>query len=81
MYLVVFNAIRANPGNVAHGRDGYYFGVNGEHLAYDVSKELGRVLVDLGKSSSDEPTPLNQEDLDKYFQVRISFQFWIGNCP
>ncbi len=73
MYIVLFDAIRANPGKVGHGRDGFYFGENGEHRLYDVSKELGRVLVALGKSSSDEPTTFTQEDLDKYFKVRLSF--------
>jgi len=67
LYIILFNAIRANPDKVGHGRDGYYFGVNGEHTMYDVGKEVGRALVALGKSSSDEPTTFTKEDLDKYF--------------
>jgi len=72
LYIVLFNAIRANPDKVGHGRDGYYFGENGEHAMYDISKEVGRVLVALGKSSSDEPTAFTKEDLDKYYKGRTS---------
>lgn len=67
LYVVVFNAIRANPDKVGHGRDGYYFGVNGEHNMYNVGKEVA-----LGRASNDGPTSFTQEDLDKYFKVRIS---------
>lgn len=68
LYVVLFNAIRANPDTVGHGRDGYYFGVNGEHTMYDVGKEVGRALVALGRASSDEPTTFTQEDLNNYFK-------------
>lgn len=73
LYIILFSAIRANPDKVGHGRDGYYFGENGEHILYDVGKEVGRALVALGKTSSDEPTTFTQEDLDKYFKVCLSF--------
>jgi len=68
LYIILFNAIHDNPDKVGHGRDGYYFGENGEHVLYDVSREVGRALVALGKSSSEEPTTFTQEDLDKYFR-------------
>jgi hypothetical protein len=69
LYLDLYNAIEANPGAVGHGRDGFYFGLNGEHTLYDVGKELGRALVALGKSSSEEPTAFTKEEIDKYFNV------------
>lgn len=56
---------------VGHGREGFYFGLNGEHNLYDVSKELGRALVVLGKASSDEPTTFTKEEIDKYFDVSL----------
>jgi len=68
LYIVLFNAIRKNPEAVGHGREGFYFGENGEHTLYDVGKELGRALVACGKSSSDEPTTFTPEEIDKYFQ-------------
>jgi len=68
LYIVLFNAIRANPDKIGHGRDGYYFGVNGEHNMYDVGRAVGRAMVALGKASSDEPTPFTKEELDKYFK-------------
>ncbi|KAF9453418.1 NAD(P)-binding protein [Macrolepiota fuliginosa MF-IS2] len=67
LYIDLYNAIKANPDAVGHGRDGFYFGLNGEHVLYDVSKELGRVLVAFGKSSEEEPTTFTKEEIDKYF--------------
>jgi len=54
-----------------HGREGYYFGENGEHYLYDVGKTVGRVLVDLGKSNRAEPTTFKKEEIEKYFRVSI----------
>jgi len=67
LFIVLFNAIRADPDEVGHGREGYYFGENGEHVLYDISKEVGRAMVACGKSSSDEPTTFTKEEIDKYF--------------
>lgn len=68
LYIDIYNAIKANPDKVGHGRKGYYFGLNGEHTLYDVGKELGRTLVTIGKSSSEEPTTFTKEEIDKYFR-------------
>ena len=35
-FIILFNAILSNPEKVGHGRDGYYFGENGDFLWYDV---------------------------------------------
>ena len=60
--------------NVDHGIRGYYYGENGEHSWYDISKEIGRAFVELGLSKSDEPTTFSDEELAKYFGsvVRVS---------
>ncbi|KXN91707.1 hypothetical protein AN958_12559 [Leucoagaricus sp. SymC.cos] len=67
LYIDVYNAIKANPEEVGHGSNGFYFGLNGEHTLYEVGKELGRVLVAAGKASSEEPTTFTKEEIDKYF--------------
>lgn len=67
LYIVLFDAIRTNPDVVGHGREGYYFGLNGEHTLYDVGKELGRALVEFGKNKSDEPSTFTPEEINKYF--------------
>jgi hypothetical protein len=69
LYVDLYNAIKVNPETVGHGRDGFYFGLNGEHTLYDVSKELGLALVALGKSQSEEPTTFTKAEIDKYFNV------------
>ncbi|KAF8199609.1 hypothetical protein BJ912DRAFT_1139672 [Pholiota molesta] len=67
LYLVLFDAIRKDP-TTGHGREGYYFGENGEHSLYEVGKAIGEALVALGKSDNPEPTTFTKEEIDKYFE-------------
>lgn len=69
LYIVLYDSIIANPAT-GHGREGIYFGENGEHELYMVSKGIGEALVYLGKTDNPEPTTLTKEEIDKYFQVR-----------
>lgn len=77
LYIDLFNAIRSNPDTVGHGRHGYYFALNDEHNLGDVSKELGRVLLALGKSTTDEPKPFTKEEIDQYFN---GMDFFGSDC-
>jgi len=67
LYIVLYDSIIANPAT-GHGREGIYFGVNGEHNLYDVSKAIGEVLVEIGKTDNPEPTTFTKEEIDKYYQ-------------
>jgi len=67
LYIVLFDAITANPEGVGHGWEGFYFGENGEHTWYDISKEIARVFVELGLGGTDEPTAFTDEELVKYW--------------
>ena len=73
LYIVLFDKIHADPEGTPNGREGYYFGVNGEHYMYDVYKKIAEVLVKRGLGKSPEPTPFAEEDLDRYLGVRFSF--------
>ena len=68
LYTVLYDSIVANPAT-GHGREGIYFGVNGEHNLYDVSKVIGETLVAIGKADDPEPTTFTKEEIDKYFEV------------
>jgi len=75
-YQILYDAIVANPDKVGHGRDGFYFGESGEHSWYDISKEIGRVLVKHGLSETDEPTPFSEEELVQYFgSLEVGYYF------
>ncbi|KAI0091097.1 NAD-P-binding protein [Irpex rosettiformis] len=67
LFIILYDAVVSNPEKIGHGRDGFYFGENGEHLWYDISKAIGKVLVKRGISKSDEPTSFTTEELVKYF--------------
>lgn len=70
-FIILYDALIANPDKVGHGRDGYYFGTNGEHTWYDISKAIGVALVKRGISKSDEPTTFTTEELVKYFGSEV----------
>jgi len=66
LYLNLYDSILSNP-NTGHGREGFYFGENGEHSLYDVGKAIAQALVDIGKGQGPLPTTFTQEEIDKYF--------------
>ena len=71
---MLYDAIVRDPETVGHGREGYYFGENGEHSWYSISRAIGEALVDLGISTDPEPTTFTDAELIKYLGslVRIS---------
>lgn len=68
LYIVLYNSIVSNPAT-GHGREGIYFGENGEYNLYDVSKAIGEGLMAIGKVDDPEPTTFTKEEIDRYFQV------------
>ncbi|KAI0701895.1 NAD-P-binding protein [Cerioporus squamosus] len=65
--IAVFDAMYRDPSSIGHGWNGFYFGENGEHSWYQISKAIGDALVRLGISDNPEPTPFTSEELVKYF--------------
>lgn len=61
-----------DPETTGHGRDGFYFGITGEHSWYDISQEIGKVLVDLGLHKEAEPETFTREELPTYFGSMVS---------
>lgn len=62
LYMVLYNAILDN--RAGHGRDGLYFGENGEHTLRAISERIGEALVELGVSSPDARTPTSFDKRD-----------------
>jgi len=67
LYLVLYDSIKTNPQGTGHGREGFYFGENGEHSLYDIGKAISEALVAIGRGKSAEPTTFTQDEIDKYF--------------
>ncbi|PCH43206.1 NAD(P)-binding protein [Wolfiporia cocos MD-104 SS10] len=67
LYIKLFDAITRDPEGTGHGWAGFYFGENGEHSWYEISKAISVALVELGVSKSEEPTPFTKEELIKYW--------------
>jgi hypothetical protein len=68
LYVVLYNSIVSNPAT-PHGREGIYFGENGEHNFYDIGKAIGEALTAIGKLDNPEPTMFTKEEIVKYFGV------------
>ena len=62
MYIVLYDAIL--EGRAGHGRDGLYFGENGEHMLKEISEQIGEAFVVLGVSTSEERTPTSFDEAD-----------------
>lgn len=58
---------KALKGETATGKEGYYFLESGEHVMIDISKEIGKVMKELGKAETDAPTTFTDEEVKKYF--------------
>ncbi|CAF5044925.1 unnamed protein product [Rotaria sp. Silwood1] len=64
LYIVVLDAALA--GTAAHGREGFYFAENGEHVFLDIANEVARVLHERG-IGTDKPSLFSDEEAKKYF--------------
>ena len=71
LYVVLYNSIVSDPAT-AHGREGIYFGENGEHTLHEIAKAIGEALTAIGKLDNPEPTMFTKEEIDKYFRVSSS---------
>ena len=68
LYIILYNSIISNP-STAHGREGIYFGENGEVAFYDIWKAIGEALASVGKLDNPEPTTFTEEDIVTYLGV------------
>ncbi|KAH0835027.1 hypothetical protein J3R83DRAFT_10764 [Lanmaoa asiatica] len=75
LYIVLYDAIL--DGRAGHGRNGLYFGENGEHTLKAIAKEIAEVLVDLGVSSADARTPTSFDERD-YAMLENKWLVFLG---
>ncbi|TBU33513.1 NAD(P)-binding protein [Dichomitus squalens] len=67
LYIVLFDNIISDPDKTGHGWEGFYFGENGEHHWIDISRAVGKAMVELGLTDNAEPTSFTAEELAKYW--------------
>ena len=67
LYITLFDAIVTNPDTTGHGWEGFYFGENGEHSWYGISRAIGDAMVARGLASDPEPTTFSKAELVTYF--------------
>jgi len=78
LYIVLYDAIL--DGRAGHGRDGLYFGENGENELKAISERIGEALVELGVNCPEEGTPTSFDETDyarpENRLVRPRFERW-----
>ncbi|KAG6888925.1 hypothetical protein C0995_004938 [Termitomyces sp. Mi166 len=53
--------------DLGHGREGFYFGENGEYIMWNIAKAVGQTLHDAGKLKSPMPSAYTQEEMRRFF--------------
>ncbi|KAH9856554.1 NAD-P-binding protein [Lenzites betulinus] len=66
LYITILKRALAGD-DIGHGREGFYFGENGEHSLYDVAQAMGVALHDMGLARTPAPSSFTKAELDKYF--------------
>jgi len=69
LFIVLYDAIvnDREGDKVGHGREGFYFGENGEFTWLQLSKAIGEALHSLRMLKTKDITPFSKEDMVKYF--------------
>ncbi|KAJ8585976.1 NAD(P)-binding protein, partial [Rhizopogon salebrosus TDB-379] len=73
LYTTIFDAARKGPDAIGHGRQGYYFGENGEYSVGELSQAIAKLLYEAGLGKSPEATLFTDDELTKYVGGR-----WLG---
>jgi hypothetical protein len=69
LYMILYDAILKNSEGVAHGREGFYFGENGDYTFLQANTTIGEALFALGKSKVAEPSQYTETEFDTLFAV------------
>ncbi|KAI6142651.1 hypothetical protein BKA82DRAFT_1003327 [Pisolithus tinctorius] len=78
LYIIVYE--NALSGKAGHGREGFYFGENGEHKLYDLSKVVAQELYNVGRGKSPEPAPFTEEDYKRPENFGLEFLGTNARC-
>jgi len=72
LYFLLLEGIHSGK-PLAHGRNGFYFGENGEYVNYDLSKAVSEALYSKGKVKSTTPTAFTEDEMAKYYPGTLFF--------
>ncbi|KAH9918381.1 NAD(P)-binding protein [Epithele typhae] len=62
LFAIILRRMLSDPASLAHGREGYFFAENGEHLWRELSARVADVLYALGAIDSPELLKFETED-------------------
>jgi len=80
LYTTVFDAATEGPDETGHGREGFYFGENGEYIMGELSQAVAKLLFEIGRGKNPEATVFTDEELDKYFGIIVGLSSTYISC-
>lgn len=72
LYILMFDTLLSSPEKVSHGREGYFFGENGELTIAEALKPIAEALYALGRVSTPEPVDYSLPDIAKHYGSEVS---------
>jgi hypothetical protein len=67
LYALLFDATRKDPQRIGHGREGYYFGENGELALSQIALRIHDALTKSGKITEQTVVNLTTEEAKGYY--------------
>ncbi|KAH9914493.1 NAD(P)-binding protein [Epithele typhae] len=78
LYAIILRRLVSSPASITHGRDGYFFAENGEHLWLDLSRRVAEALFALGAIESAELVKFETEESIGEFAKHEAYVFANG---
>ncbi|KAG6884879.1 hypothetical protein C0993_007544 [Termitomyces sp. T159_Od127] len=66
LFILIFDQVLARK-ELGHGREGFYFGENGEYIMWNIANAVGQTLYDAGKLKHSMPSSYTEEEMRKFF--------------
>ncbi|EIW57263.1 NAD-P-binding protein [Trametes versicolor FP-101664 SS1] len=79
MYVLMLDALLNSPEKVSHGREGFFFGENGELVTGEIVKAIAKALFSLGRISSPELVQQSPEELGKLYGSEMLVRAFFAN--
>ncbi|KAG6857218.1 hypothetical protein H0H87_007637 [Tephrocybe sp. NHM501043] len=66
LFILIFDQALTRK-DLGHGRQGFYFGENGEYVMWNIAKAVAQTLHDAGKIKSSMPSSFTEEEMQQRF--------------
>ncbi|KAG6831796.1 hypothetical protein H0H92_007473 [Tricholoma furcatifolium] len=72
LFILIFDHVLSHK-DIGHGREGFYFGENGEYVMWNAAKAVAQTLHDAGKVKTSLPSSYTEEEMRRFFPSGTMF--------